>query len=103
MFCSNFDGSWESYLGDFIDKASVGLTGIWSNTVGFPRARWLIFDGATNEALFKNWTRNHQIETQFWFSAYPMLTVRNINRSSAVCVGLAPGRRDVVRWLRLFG
>jgi hypothetical protein len=27
LFFSNFDNSWQSYLGDFIDKASSGLTG----------------------------------------------------------------------------
>ena len=36
LFFSNYDGSWESYLGDFIDLAAIGLTGVWSNTVGFP-------------------------------------------------------------------
>src|SRR5215203_7527378 len=36
LFCSNFDGSWESYLDDFIEKAAKGLTAVWSNTDGFP-------------------------------------------------------------------
>ena len=39
LFLSNYDGSWESYLGDFVDKSSTGLTAIWSNTAEFPRAR----------------------------------------------------------------
>ncbi|TIP31590.1 MAG: cytochrome, partial [Mesorhizobium sp.] len=29
MFFSNYGGSWESYLEDFIAKASEGLTGVW--------------------------------------------------------------------------
>ncbi|HEX6242950.1 MAG TPA: hypothetical protein VFZ61_18685, partial [Polyangiales bacterium] len=37
LFFSNFDSSWQSYLGDFIDKASNGLTAVWSNTVRYPR------------------------------------------------------------------
>ena len=37
LFLSNYGGSWESYLEDFITKAHSGLTGIWSNTVGFPK------------------------------------------------------------------
>ena len=36
LFFSNYDGSWESYLGDFVNKASIGLTGVWSNTQQFP-------------------------------------------------------------------
>ena len=46
VFLSNFDGSWESYLGDFIDKAAPGLTAVWSNTVEFPRTLLLAFRGA---------------------------------------------------------
>ena len=36
LFFSNFDASWESYLEDFITKAHAGLTGVWSNSIGFP-------------------------------------------------------------------
>ncbi len=32
LFFSNYGGSWESYLEDFITKAHGGLTGVWSNT-----------------------------------------------------------------------
>src|SRR5690606_10575116 len=49
LFFSNFDGSWENYLGDFVDKAAVGLTGVWSNTVEFPKTRFLLFKGARDE------------------------------------------------------
>ena len=64
LFMSNFDGSWENYLGDFIDKASVGLTAIWSNTIGCPRARNLIQEGAADEKNFKTWVRRNQVTTQ---------------------------------------
>lgn len=37
VFISNFDGSWQSYLDDFVDKAAVGLTLAWGNCVGFRR------------------------------------------------------------------
>jgi hypothetical protein len=88
LFYSNFDGSWENYLGDFIDRAHAGLTGVWSNTEGFPKSSFLINDGATNEELFKNWTRNHQIPTQVWYSASPALTVENIINNTAIRTGL---------------
>ncbi|WP_438023974.1 hypothetical protein [Sorangium sp. So ce233] len=84
LFFSNYDGSWENYLGDFIDKASTGLTGVWSNTVGFPKTKWLIYEGATHEALFKQWTRAHQIPTQVWYSAYPDATVPNVINNTAI-------------------
>ena len=88
LFLSNYDGSWENYLDDFIDKASTGLTGIWSNTVGFPPTRFLVFAGARNGPWFKAWARNQQTYTAVWYSAYKNLTVNIIDNNSAICEGL---------------
>ena len=35
-----------------------------------------------------SWTRNHQIVTQVWYSAYEDLTVDNINNNHKIRVGL---------------
>lgn len=78
LFFSNYDGSWESYLGEFVDRAAFGLSGVWSNTNGFPRTRKLIREGAEDEEAFKQWTRRHQIATQAWWSGVPDSTVQNI-------------------------
>lgn len=88
LFASNYDGSWESYLGDFVDRAAFGLTAIWSNTVGFPKSQFLIFKGAQDEQRFKTWTRRNQIKTQAWYSAYKNLSVKNINNNTAIHEGL---------------
>ncbi|OYZ46150.1 MAG: hypothetical protein B7Y31_01015, partial [Novosphingobium sp. 16-62-11] len=48
VFFSNYDGSWESYLEDFITKASEGVTAAWSSSEGFPSTRLLFFDGAAD-------------------------------------------------------
>jgi hypothetical protein len=104
IFFSNYDGSWERYLGDFVDQAHVGLTAVWSNTRGFPRTKNLVQDGATDEEHFKNWTRQHQIPTQLWYSAYPQLTVPNVGRNAEICAGLAvapAGADQLNRWLEL--
>jgi hypothetical protein len=102
LFFSNFDGSWENYLGDFVDKAAVGLTGVWSNTVDFPKTRWLVLDGATDEQRFKAWARNHQITTQVWYSAYKTLTVDNINNNSEICRLLFTpmNEQQAIAWLQ---
>ena len=84
LFVSNFDGSWENYLDDFIDKASPGLTAIWSNTVGFPVARFLALGGASDGARFKAFARDSQRYTNVWYSAYPDLTVQTIDNNSAI-------------------
>lgn len=101
MFFSNYGGSWESYLEDFITKASAGLTGVWSNTVGYPRSRNLFLDGATNGALFKRWAREQQIPTLFWYSAYPHLTTGRIRRNAAIRDGIASARTEAeaAAWL----
>ena len=102
LFFSNFDGSWESYLGDFVDQAATGLTAVWSNTQGFPKSLFLVFRGARDEESFKNWTRHHQIETQVWYSAYPDLSVQNINENTRLRAGLTrePRGKALAEWLR---
>ena len=84
LFVSNFDGSWENYLDDFIDKAASGLTAIWSNSVNFPRTKWLIKEGARDGARFKAVARDSQTYTNVWYSAYPNLTVEAIDNNSSI-------------------
>ena len=101
LFFSNYDGSWESYLGDFVEKASKGLSAIWSNTEDFPRTRLLVFEGARDEDVFKTWTRDHQVRTELWFTAYEHLSVGNIRRNAKICEGLIKPPRDLDAWLAL--
>lgn len=104
VFFSNFDGSWENYLGDFIDKASTGLTGVWTNCLGFPRTRFLFWGGAQQEQKFKQYSRDSQIPTQVWYSAYKWLSVDNINNNTKIRLGLYDDMtEDAAReWLRRF-
>jgi hypothetical protein len=103
LFVSNFDGSWESYLDDFIEKAHVGLTAVWSNGRGFPRTRLLVGEGASHGDEFKEWARRSQLLTPVWYRAYPALGVTQIDRNSRVREGLigAPPPEEVAAWLRL--
>ncbi len=41
FFASNYDGSMESYMDDFIDKVAWGLNLVFTNGVGYPKTRWL--------------------------------------------------------------
>jgi hypothetical protein len=88
IFASNYDGSLESYMDDFIDKVAWGLNAAFSNGEGYPRTKWLVLDGAKDERAFKNYLRDHQIETQLWYSAHAALTAVNITRNSAIRRGL---------------
>ena len=104
LFESNFDGSWERYLGDFVDKARKGLTAVWSNTAGFPPSTRLTGDGAADEQPFKWVARVSQIETQVWYSAYPQLTTKNILNNRAIHRGLFSTLNDaaISDWLNKF-
>jgi len=84
MFFSNFDGSWNQYLCDFIDKSGWGLTGIFSNTVNFPKTNFLFTGGAYDEEHFLAWSRGTQILTQVWYSAYHDLSIKNIVNNTLI-------------------
>jgi len=84
LFFSNFDGNWQQYLGDFIDKSGWGLTGIFSNTSNFPKTRFLFTGGAYDEEHFLAWSRNTELPTQVWYNAYPKLSIKNVNNNSMI-------------------
>lgn len=102
LFFSNFDGSWESYLGEFVDRAAIGLTGVWCNTVGFPPTTNLVGEGARHSVEFKSWAREKQIETQVWYSARKTLSVKNINNNTAIRQGLIGemNEKEAIAWLK---
>lgn len=72
LFESNFDGSWENYIDDFVDHAATGMNLIWGNCIGFPRG------GARDIESFKAYIRKNQNPAQVYYSAYKDSTVRNI-------------------------
>jgi hypothetical protein len=82
LFFSNYDGSWESYLGDFIDQAADGLNVAWSCTRQYPKTKMLAFEGAKDEETFKAWGRDCQMPTQVFYSAYPDLSIQAINNNT---------------------
>jgi hypothetical protein len=84
MFFSNYDGSWQQYLGDFIDKSGWGLTAIFSNTMIFPKTRFLLTGGAYDEEHFLAWSRGTQVLTQVWYSAYHHLSIKNIVNNTLI-------------------
>ena len=46
LFASNYDGSLDSYMDDFINKVAYGLNLVFSNGVGYPRTNFLLGGGA---------------------------------------------------------
>ena len=104
VFTSNYDGSHQGYMDDFINKVAWGLNLVFSNGIGWPRTRWLILGGARNEQRFKYFQRRHQIPTQVWYKAYPGLSLADMQRNQRIRQGLERTRMDddeALDWLRL--
>ena len=105
VFFSNYDGSWESYLEDFITKVSTGVNAVWSHCVGFPKVENLMFKGVEDGDRFKRWARGSMRPTPFWYSAYPDLSVEMIRRNALIRDGIVRARTtsDAEAWIDLFG
>ena len=104
VFCSNYDGSLDSYMDDFINKAAFGLNLVFSNGVGYPTTRFLLLGGAQREEQFKTFLRRRQQATDVWYKAYPGLTAYDLYRNAEIRKGLeTPGLAgdDLHRWLAL--
>jgi hypothetical protein len=105
FFASNYDGSLEAYMGDFINKVAWGLNIVFSNGLGYPTTSWLITGGAKDELTFKDYLRRHQLPTQVWYNAAPGVTASDMERNSLIRAGLektAMSDADLQRWISLF-
>jgi hypothetical protein len=104
VFVSNYDGSHQGYMDDFINKVGWGLNLLFSNGVGWPRTRWLVHGGSRIEQSFKYYQRRHQLPTQVWYKAYPGLALVELKRNHRVREGLEQATMSDAQalvWLRL--
>jgi hypothetical protein len=104
FFASNYDGSLESYMDDFINKVAWGLNLVFSNGVGYPRTRWLIQDGAKDEQKFKFYIRRHELATEVWYKAYPGLSAVDLERNTKIRAGVERSSMtdaEIREWLSL--
>jgi len=103
-FASNYDGSLDSYMDDFINKVGWGLNLVFSNGVGYPRTRWLIKGGAKFEGKYKKTLRRNQLPSATWYKAYPGLNAIEMASNTRIRKGLeksSPSDREVREWLSL--
>jgi hypothetical protein len=104
LFASNYDGSLDSYMDDFINKVAYGLNLVFSNGIGWPRTSFLICGGAGYEQEFKNFLHRHEVPTQVWYKAYPGLTASNLATNTQIREGLerkSMTEAQAQRWLAL--
>lgn len=102
IFASDYDGSAESYMDDFIDRIAWGVNLVFSNGEGYPPTRWLVKDGARHAELYKRYLRRHQLPS-VWFAAYPQTSARNVDDNALLRAGLAADLTDeqAQSWLAL--
>jgi hypothetical protein len=88
LFASNYDGSLESYMDDFINKVGWGLNIVFSNGVGYPHTDYLAKGGAWDEQKFKRYIRRHELATEVWYNAHPGLTAVDLARNTKIRRGV---------------
>jgi hypothetical protein len=103
LFASNYDGSLDSYMDDFINKVAFGLNLVFSNGVGYPRTRFLVLGGARDEQAFKNYIRKRQLPTEVWYKAYPGMSAADLARNRRIREGFerrAMTEAEAREWLQ---
>jgi hypothetical protein len=79
LFMSEFDGSWELYLNDFVSIGKQAVLNSWNNLEGCPPTK----DGDPTPGFsneFLPYIRNYQIESLIWYSAYPNVSVNQVKK-----------------------
>ncbi len=103
-FASNYDGSLDSYMDDFINKVGWGLNLVFSNGVGYPPTRWLIKGGSKFEGKYKKILRRNQLPSETWYKAHPGINAIEMARNTRVRKGLEkrnPSDREIRQWLSM--
>ncbi len=104
VFFSNYDGTVESYMDDFINKAGFGLNASFSSAIGYPRTNWLVRDGCSDEQKYRNFLRRHTLPAQVWYKAYPGLTAIDLERNRRIREGLqssSMSEQQISEWVTL--
>ena len=102
LLASNYDGSDEAYMDDFVNKVFFGLNLAFSQAAQYPRTQFLLCEGAHREQEFKNTQTRHSLPTEVWYKAYPGLTLVDIARNTRIRRGLerqTMTEAEIRRWL----
>lgn len=105
LFLSDYDGSWESYISDFIDRGARAINFNFSNMRGYPMVTFLFKGGAFSGTSFKTLVRSNQIECPFWYSNYSNVVMKDKLRNASISEGIYQktlDEKDWDQWLNLF-
>ena len=101
MFLSNYDGAWQVYLSEFIDRSAMAMNLTFGTTANYPKTKRLVWEGAFDEQAFKTVVRNNQYPSQVFYSTYPYITMKNILNNSKIRKGLdGSSEESIADWLK---
>jgi hypothetical protein len=75
LFCTVFDGPWDSYIDDFASKMPDQLDALFSEVEGYP---------GIHDPSVKDYITKVQIKAEEFYSAYPNTTVTDIRKGQRV-------------------
>jgi hypothetical protein len=75
LFCTVFDGTWDSYIDDFASKMPDQLDALFAEADGYP---------GIHDPNIKDYIKKVQIEADEFYSAYPNTTVTDIRKGQRV-------------------
>ncbi len=75
LFCTAFDGDWDSYIDDFGTKIPDELDALFSEAVDYP---------GINSPTIKDYIAKYQITAAGWYCAYPDQTVQEVLHNAKV-------------------
>lgn len=73
VFTSNFDGDLQTYLEGLRTHLPAEADAVWGHCIGYP--------GSDDADAFAAYLRHNQIDTSFFFSAYPESTVSDVTEA----------------------
>jgi len=76
LFTANFDGDLDAYLDAMAQQIPEVVDGLWKHCVGYP--------GLTDRTQFRNYMRQCQLKTTFFFPAYPQATLAQVRTALAL-------------------
>jgi hypothetical protein len=88
IFMSDYDGSWDRYLNDFLSVGSVAVVPIFTNVIGCPPTQSLFGTTPGFGERFLTFTREKQTPVHLWYTAWPSLSLRNRIANSKLREGL---------------
>ena len=97
MFLSDYDGSWDRYLTDFLTLGDRAVVPIWGSCRGCPKTRWMFGTTAGFARRFLALTRRYQAPAPLWYSAVPDLSVSNMLNNARIREGLFVASMDEAR------